>query len=195
VSARSFVALAALLALAAPAQAAHIDFGASDLGGGSVVETDLGPGALAFDPAFPTFAPMTLAVVVDAGDTGAPLAWNALVDNLTGELWSAFSVQLVGATFAAIGSADGNGGAVTAIDASASIAVIRFGDPGEAAGLDLGNALGNGTDWQIDLGALGAGGTFSMILTPIPEPGSAALVALGLAGLAARRARAGPGGR
>jgi hypothetical protein len=186
----SRLALALALALGAfatPARAAHLDHGASDLGGGSVVETDLGPGFLAFDPAFPTFAPMTLAIVFDAGEAGAPIAWNALVDNLTGELWRAFSIRLVGATFAEIGSASGNSAAVTAVVTSAGEALIRFGEPGEAAGIDLGAALGAGADWRI----AGAGSGFTMVLQPlaVPEPGTAALLAIGLASLAARRVR------
>jgi hypothetical protein len=185
--------LAVLLAsgsAAGDASAARIDLAASDLGGGSVVETDLGPGALAFDPAFPGFAPMRLVIELEDGDFGAPIAWNALVDNLSGELWAAFSIRLEGAQWGVVGSALANAGAVSGVDAGVQVATVRFAAPGEPAGLDLGAPFGVGTDWRIDVGALGVT-SFVMVLTPVavPEPGTALLVGLGLAGLVSRRRR------
>ncbi|HSJ96634.1 MAG TPA: hypothetical protein VLC53_06170 [Myxococcota bacterium] len=195
--ARGALALWLALGLAGPAAAAHIDLAASDLGGGSVIETDLGPGTLAFDPAFPGFAPMRLVIQLEDGDFGAPIAWNALVDNLSGELWGGFSIRLEGAAWDFVGSASANAGAVAGIDADAQAVLVRFAPPGEPAGLDLGAAAGTGTDWRIDLGASTAA-SFVMVLAPVavPEPGLALLVGVGVAGVGARlsRRRRGSGG-
>jgi hypothetical protein len=180
----------ALAGAAGAAGAARIDLATSDLGGGSVVETDLGPGALAFDPAFPGFAPMRLVIELEAEDLGAPLAWNALVDNLSGALWAAFSIRLEGASWELVGSAAANAGVVSDVDADAQTAVVHFALPGEPAGLDLGAAAGAGTDWRIAFAAP-APASFTMVLAPlaVPEPGAALLLALGLAGLGARVSR------
>lgn len=184
------LSLAIGLALAAPAGAASIDLAQSDLGGGSVVETDLGPGTLAFDPAFPGFAPMRLVIRVEDGDFGAPIAWNALVDNLSGELWGGFSIRLEGAAWDLVGSAVANAGAVSGVDADANLAVVHFAPPGEPAGLDLGAANGPGPDWRIDLGVIAAP-MFVMVLTPlaVPEPAPGLLMALAFAALGARISR------
>jgi hypothetical protein len=182
VKARSSLVLAAFLALAVPAGAAHIDLGASDLGGGSVALSDLGAGTLAFDPGFVSNAPMTLAIVLDAGEVGAPLAWTALVDNLTGDLWGAFRVDVLGASIAQAGTVRGNS-ASASVSAGAASAVVVFADPGEAAGLDIGAFDVGEIDWLLDAGSAAS---FTIVLQPlaVPEPTSAALVSLGVLGLA-----------
>jgi hypothetical protein len=184
------LALGIGLALAGPAGAASIDLAASDLGGGSVTETDLGPGTLAFDPTFPGFAPMRLVIQVEDGDFGAPIAWNALVDNLSGALWAGFSIRLEGASWDLVGSAVANAGSVSGVDADASLAVVHFAPPGEPAGLDLGAANGPGPDWRIDLGAL-TSASFVMVLAPVavPEPAPGLLLAVALAAWGARVSR------
>lgn len=179
------------LLLAAPAvdtRAAHIDFEASELGGGSVEVVDAGPGALAFDPAFPGFAPMRLVILVDAEDLGAPLTWNALVDNLSGALWGAFSIELEDAQWEEVGTVAANGGEIAGVDADASAVRVRFARPGEAAGLDIGAAAGSGADWTI-LVPGEEPTAFAMVLTPIPAPEPAARAA-GLAAAAALALRA-----
>lgn len=180
------LAVVALLASNGAARAASIDFAASELRGNSVVATDLGAGLLAIDPAFVNAQPIDLAILLDAEDVGAPLAWNALVDNLTGEVWSAFTIEVFGATSLFAGSAVANAGAVSGVDASATAAVLHF-DPFEAAGIDLGAPFGVGTDWSVDPGAAGFRIRFSPLA--VPEPASLLAIGLGLAALAAGRGR------
>jgi hypothetical protein len=176
-------AAAAVVVLASDARAAFLDLDASDLGGNTVDVSSPGPGQLAIDPDFTTATPMTLAIVLEPADA-ASIAWNALVDNLTGEVWSQFQIEVVGA-FLATGSATANAGAVSAIVAGGSRAATVLFDPAEAAGIDLGAPFGIGEDW----GVYGIEGGFSLRLQPIavPEPGTLGAIGLGIAALAARR--------
>lgn len=180
---RTTLALAAAcLLVATTAGAASLDLAASDLGGNGVDVSSPGPGQLAIDPDFTTAAPMTLAIVLDAEDGGS-IAWNALVDNLTGEVWREFQIEVVGALLD-VGTATANAGAVAWIAFRSDAAAVRF-DPAEAAGLDLGAAFGSGEDWRV----VGAEGGFLLRLrpVPVPEPGTLGGIGLGLAALAARR--------
>lgn len=176
----------AMFALGGAARAASIDFAASELRGNSVVATDLGAGLLAIDPAFVNAEPIDLAILLDAEDLGAPLAWNALVDNLTGEVWSAFTVEVFGATSLFAGSTVANAGVVSGVGVTANSAVIAF-DPAEAAGIDLGAPFGIGTDWSVDLDAASFRIRFSPLA--VPEPASLVAIGIGLAALAAGRGR------
>ena len=175
--------VAALFAQAGVARAASVDFAASEVRGNSVVVTDLGPGLLAIDPAFVSAAPIDLIVILGSQDLGAPLAWNSLVDNLSGEVWRAFTVEVFGVIALHAGSAVANAGAITGIDATATAATLRF-DPAEAAGIDLGAPFGVGENWSVDLGDLDSA-AFRLRLAPlaVPEPTSLISIALGLVAL------------
>jgi hypothetical protein len=179
---RLVCAIALAAAFAAPAQAVFVDVAASDLGGNTVDFAVLPDGTLAVDPHFATATPMRIALVLEAGDP-TPLVWNALVDNLTGELWSAFEIEAIGATLG-LGSAVANAGAVAAIEPTASGARILL-DPGEPAGLDLGAVFGVGTDWTLTPSA-GAAVALRLVPTAVPEPVSLVTLAFGLGVIGAR---------
>jgi len=175
--------LVATIAFAPGARAAFLDLAASDLGGNTVDFSSPGPGQLAIDPDFTTATPMSLAIVLEPGD-GASIAWNALVDNLTGEVWNAFEIEVVGA-FLQAGSATANAGVVSGILASSAQAAAVHFDPAEPAGLDLGAVFGSGEDWTV----VGAEGGFLLRFRPVavPEPGTLGAIGIGLVALAARR--------
>lgn len=165
--------------LAAHAHAAFLDLDASELGGNTVDVSDLGPGLLGIDPDFTTAAPMELAIVLEPEDGGV-LAWNALIDNLTGEAWSAFEIEVFGAALQA-GSARANGGVIASLVATSHAAQISF-DPFESAGLDLGAPLGVGTNWGT-AGDQGPSVLLRLTPVPVPEADTLALVSLGVAAL------------
>jgi hypothetical protein len=179
----ALAALALAFSWGSPARAVSLDLEASDLGGNALDFAVLEGGVLAIDPDFAAPTPMRIVLALESGDP-ATFVWNALVDNLTGELWSAFEIAIEGAILGA-GTAVANAGAVAGVALTLATARIEL-DPGEPAGLDIGAPFGAGVDWTLTpVSSEGIAITFRPI--PVPEPISAALVAIGLAALAARR--------
>jgi len=181
---RAFLAALLAMALAAPARAVLVDLDASDLGGNTLDFAVLDGGVVAIDPDFVVATPMRIVLVPEVGDA-LPIVWNALVDNLTGELWSRFAIESSNARIG-VGSAVANGGAVDDVELLPRGAQVHFALPGEAAGLDLGAPFGTGTDWTLTPAGTSP---IQLYLVPIavPEPVTALLVGAGVAALALRR--------
>lgn len=176
-------ALCAALASSSPARAVSIDLAASALGGNALDFAVLDGGVLAIDPDFTSATPMRIVLVPDPGDA-IPLVWNSLVDNLTGELWSAFEIAVEGAILG-VGTTVANAGSVAGVVVTLATAHIEL-DPGEPAGLDLGAPFGAGVDWTL---TAVTSGPIAITFRPVavPEPISVVLVGIGLALLGTRR--------
>ena len=137
---------------------------------------------LSVDPDFTKFQPMVLSIEVEAGD-GPLLAFNSVVDLLDGRDPGCFSLELSGATWAFVGTFDPGIGQLFLVRNEPT--VIAFTTLGESDGFVLGNpfALSGENDWMIDVSSLSVGSSFTLTMTPAPEPGTALLGLLGAVGL------------
>lgn len=183
---KKLLTILALLA-ATPAQALVIDSTAT---GPNVVDTsNSGTGLLAADFAFLAPGRSTVDVTLEADDIGTPLAFNSLIDNLTGRNFETLRLTLVGASFepfdpARVIQAAFAPSADAIIDAAATDLLIRFGGDGEPAAVYLGDLFGSVDfdDLFIDISGLSAGDSFQLQVA-VPEPAALGFLGLGLLGL------------
>lgn len=181
---------AALAAAVPPASAATIDLANSQLNGLAV--TDLSrPGQLAFDASIREGNPLSLRVVLEAGDLGAPLAFEASLSNADFlRNLGGLTLSLAGATFASFGDVTPFFSAVQSSSLMPSSLSLTFSSPGEPAGVDLGGvAPFAGRDFTIGTTGRAAGDAFALSIQ-VPEPASMTLMLgalLGLAGLSRRQ--------
>ncbi|MFY7864526.1 PEP-CTERM sorting domain-containing protein [Roseateles sp.] len=156
---------------------------------GAVLDSSFSTSSLiALDLSFFSAQPVSLEFEVEAADVGATLAFNAVLKAVGGsDFLSDLHLQLNRGVNWVTGSAyslKGSDLPVFAVDGSAAHAGLS------SAGLNdiyLGNPFGEGkTDWQLQLGGLQQGDRFVMNISqvsPVPEPTTAAILALGLAAL------------
>jgi hypothetical protein len=187
-------ALAAALALTAAGGAQAITFEGAVTTGASTVDNYSELGLLSFDIFVRDLAPVALAFRIDAGDLSMPITFNALVENFIGTGLPGFTMTLSQGSFTTVGTVTRFfGGSVTTGGTPANVSV-GF-DPAEFFTAELGDAYGTtpaALDWKIDHTAFQVGDRLTLTVTPVPEPGTMALLAggLGMVVWLARRRRA-----
>lgn len=180
-------ALLSLALLAAPASAITLEGAITQ--GGTVVTDFSGTSLVSFDIDFRSFAPAVIEFRVDSGDMLAPITLSSVLRNFTGSGFSGFELTLDRGIFDSAGTVTPQfGGAATVVlngnTAGISFSALEFLD------VELGNAFGNtpgATNWGLS--NLMAGDRFTLSVTPVPEPGTVAmlLAGLGVLGFLARR--------
>jgi hypothetical protein len=185
---------AAALALAAALPAQALTFEGAVTQGATVAEDYSGIGLLAFNLDLFNGAPAVLSWRIDDEDLLAPIAFNAVIRNLTGSGLKGVTLTLDRGAFATVGSVTRQfGGGTSAVSGSGATRTVTF-TPEEFLDVELGNPLGGAgkTDWTLGQAGFNVGDRFSLTVTAVPEPTSLAMLLGGLAavGAVARRRKA-----
>jgi len=192
-------ALCASFAIAAPSVQAitltSFNLNGNDNNGVLVDQSILGidVGLRGFNPASFTFT--------KGANSLSMYDFSSVIDNLIGSSLGSVSVSLLGgATFSGTGSVTPGFGTIDSISLMPLVDTTRltvtFGANGEPFGLQVGNPFGELglADWQVAIGRVLPGDTFSVVIeaTPIPVPGALVMMLSGLLGFGvlARRKKA-----
>ncbi|HEY1091541.1 MAG TPA: PEP-CTERM sorting domain-containing protein [Burkholderiaceae bacterium] len=184
-----FAAAALAAVIASPAGA--VTFESALTQGSTVVADYAGPRLISFDIDFGNLSAAEVEYRIDDGDIGAPIDFKAILRNFSGSGFTGFTITLSEGSFGTLGSVTRQFGGTAQTFGSGNTATIMFNTP-EFLDVEFGNALGttpNAANWTL-LG-LHAGDRITLTVTPVPEPGTYALMFGGLALLAgvARRRR------
>lgn len=182
----SLVTLAASAVLTASPLAQALTLVSSSLNGNQIDTAFSTPELAAVDIGFLTPGSIALQFEVDADDIARGSArFNSIVDNLSGVGFGLLQVSMDRGTLTA-GGAESNDGTVGVASVAARSVALEFTPPMTTQAY-LGNALltGSSADWTLGFDTLAAGDRFTLTVTAaVPEPGTWALMVLGLAGVA-----------
>ena len=183
----SLVTLAASAVLTASPLAQALTLVSSALNGNQIDTAFSTPGLAAVDIGFLAPGSIALQFEVDADDIARGSArFNSIVDNLSGVGFGLLQLSMDRGTLTA-GGAESNDGAVGFASIAARSVTFEFTPPMTTQAY-LGDALltGSSADWTLGFDTLAAGDRFTLTVTAaVPEPGTWALMVLGLAGVAA----------
>lgn len=171
-----------LAALATQAQALQL-VGVQD--GGNDASVTLNGSSLALDLTLRGSAPVRVELALEAADVGQWLAFNAVVGAGAGAALPGLQLSLQGASFGLVGSVTPAFGQLVSISGNDARQTLQF-NPAEPYAVTLGAAFGQaGTqDWLLAPTGLQAGDRLALTISAVPEPGTWAILGLGLAALA-----------
>ena len=144
-----FCTLALAASLAAPAQA--ITFEGAVTQGATLVADYSALGLVSFDIDLKNGSPVVISWRIDDEDLLAPISFNAVIRNLTGQGLQGLALTLDRGGFASVGSVTRQFGGTTDVSGSGATRTLMF-TPEDYLDVELGNALGGAGQAGLDAG-------------------------------------------